>query len=136
MHQHRPPLANTDRDTSWKHGYLKKNALLNAVVSVLVLFTSLLVHIPDPRFFLGGVLMGAFSYFAWSNLQYPRRFVWLVPLVIFPAVWLTVEFGTGATKLLRILQLMATIFAVLSACFVVERYRGSRPTPRSTDEAQ
>jgi hypothetical protein len=135
MFPHRPPLGHTNSEAGWKLTYLRKNALLNAAVSLLVLLASLFVHVPDFRFVLAGTAIGVCSYFAWSNHNLIQRFVWLVPVVLVPGVWLAVEFSSGATKAAGLIQLMSTVFAALSACFVVERFRGTNPTPRSPDEA-
>ncbi len=121
-------------DADWKRAYLRRNAPLNTVVLLVVLAASVLLHLPDIRFILAGVAGGICAYFTWSKPELQERTFWLVPLVVIPAALVAVKYGEGANKLVLGLQFLGTIFASLSACFLLETRWCEKPAQREADE--
>src|SRR5688572_20885427 len=98
MYPQRPQSGEAEREADWKLNYLRKSARLNALVSLLVLAASVLLHVPDIRFLLAGVAFGVCVYFTWSKPKLSQHMLWLVPLVLVPAVFAAVEYSAGTSK--------------------------------------
>ena len=123
MQSHQANPNEPERTAEWKLAYLRKHALLNGAVALLVLGASVPLHVPDFRFLLAAAGGGVFGYLAWSQPRLKQHLPWLVPIVLVPVVFFAVEFSAGVSNSVGVIQLLSAGFACMSACFLLEARR-------------